>query len=129
METPQNLWPSEIGQLIIVPKTVLVQQANFFNERTKNQLVAKVDSHTVVDYFQRRTIEHHFDIKAPSIGNYTFTLFTATHSMELYPVQLWSDLLKQSWEAGNEDQLLLAMKEIFNDIKTITAINGLLAQL
>lgn len=87
MTTSKNLWSDEIGHATIkVPKTILVEQANYFNEMTKNRLVAKVHSKHVLNKEGDNVIAHDFDIVSPFLGNYTFTLFSVIHGINMYPI-------------------------------------------
>ena len=125
----ENFWPAEIGtQKMMVPKTILVEQANFFNERMKNQLVAKVISRHTRSNEMGDQIMHEFDITVPSLGNYSFTLFKAIHDISIYPVSIYFELEDAAILDLDEGQLGEALKNVFSSKKTITTINGLLAQ-
>jgi len=129
MTTSKNLWPNEIGRATTkVPKTILVEQANYFNEMTKNRLVAKVHSKHILNNKGENVIVHDFDIVSPSLGNYTFTLFSVKHTVEVYPVYVASNLDEFTFADIQEDKFEETLSAIMNSKKTVDAINGLLAQ-
>jgi len=111
-----------------VPKTILVEQANYFNEMTKNRLVAKVHSKHILNNKGENVIVHDFDIVSPSLGNYTFTLFSVKHTVEVYPVYVASNLDEFTFADIQEDKFEETLSAIMNSKKTVDAINGLLAQ-
>lgn len=124
----KNFWPSEIGtQKMVVPKTMLVEQANFFNEMTKNRLVAKVNTRRVSSRMDG--FVHEFDIVVPTLGNYTFTLFSVKHDLGIYPLEIDFDLAGTEYPKVGEKEFESTLKEILTSKKTIDTINGLMAQL
>jgi hypothetical protein len=128
MENPRNFWPELGAQKMDVPKALMVEQANFFNEMTKNVLVAKVRTRTAFE----GTISlfyHEFDISVPSLGNYTFTLFTVKHGIDLFPVEIYFDLNGDNMGEFEASEFDAALKSILTNKRTVDAINGLLAQI
>lgn len=135
MANSNNLWPKDIGkESVVVPKTILVEQAQFFNELTKNKLVAKVNSAQYTNEEGNHVLAHEFDITAPSLGNFTFTLFKAIHNLSIYPVKIEFLLEHMSgWEidkeqVSNETEFIDTLKKILSHQSTVKSINALLAQ-
>ncbi len=131
MTTSKNFWSDKIGQADMkVPKTILVEQANYFNDMTKNKLVAKVNStHSINSKDFDGTIIHEFDIVSPSLGNYTFTLFTVGHDIDMYPLSISFNIGESHFfEVVTEEEFEKALSKIMTHKSTVNAINGLLAQ-
>ncbi len=129
MTTSKNLWSDEIGQATLkVPKTILSEQATYFNEMTKNKLVAKINSkHSL--YSGENVIVHDFDIVSPSLGNYTFTLFSVRHKIQMYPMSINFSLSEEDvFTVNNEEEFEDILSKIMTHKSTVNAINGLLAQ-
>lgn len=83
----KNLWPDfEVGK-IKNPKTILVEQANFLGEQTKNILNANVSTGTIGA--DSKTIVNIFEIIAPMLDNYKYQLFNIRHGVLFYPLSLF----------------------------------------
>jgi len=130
MTTSKNLWSEKIGRADMkVPKTILVEQANYFNEMTKNKLVAKVNSNHSMSRMGENSIIHDFDIVSPSLGNYTFTLFSVRHKIQMYPMAINFTLSEDDvFTVNNEEEFENMLSKIMTHKSTVNAINGLLAQ-
>jgi len=129
MSNSKNLWSKRIGQETVkAPKTFMVEQANYFNEMTKNKLVAKVES------YQRKRGEknylvHEFDITSPTLGNYNFTLFYIEHDISMFPLTLRFSLVDHNpISVNSQSNFEESLEGLMNHKDTINAINGLLAQ-
>ncbi|KPA09970.1 hypothetical protein MHK_009824, partial [Candidatus Magnetomorum sp. HK-1] len=84
----ENLWPDEVGTTTIVsPVAILREQAELLGEKMKNIVAAEVSS------FDSSTdsIIYHFYIVAPTLGNYRYRLFTVSHNVTLYPLEIYVD--------------------------------------
>jgi hypothetical protein len=123
MSINDNLWPDIPSTDIVTPKSILVRQANFLGEKTKNVVLGEVTSAGLSD---NKTIQHLFWVVAPALSNYKYILFTLRHGIELYPLVLtYKD---NNLKIENEEDLLNHLKDIFNDESTIKMINALVAQ-
>lgn len=136
MTATKNLWSEDLlskGQDVILPVTILKQQAAYLNEMTKNIVVANI-------YTKRIDIGERFDepetglmhtlrIVAPAIGNYYFDLLRITQvQLFPYPLQLFAPLTEYRYEVNTPEELENTLKLVFNDKKTISAIQSLIHQ-
>jgi hypothetical protein len=122
---PKSLWPDTIGTVEEVPPVaILKQQAALLGEKTKNIVIAEVDSKAGYNNFYDV-----FYLVAPALDNYSFELFKVSRSIEnFYPVTISSDTLIYDNQITSEAQLLKALENIFSNSKTVKIIQSMLAQ-
>jgi hypothetical protein len=125
-----NLWPENIGTTnIVMPKRILEQQADFLSMMTKNRIVANVEtSQGRMQKNDENVMIHEFNVNAPSMGNYQFTLLRVIHNFNIYPLRVYDALAEESTEVDTEPQLLETLAVIFASRKTQNAINAIIAQ-
>ena len=130
MSDIQNLWPNNFGNVnIVFPKEVLVKQARYLTEMTKNLLVAEVVSHQGnMAKTNENVIVHELIITAPAMGNYQFTLLRLIHNLGIYPLRVYDALMDTSTNVENEEELLGTLSAIFTTKKTQNAINSMIIQ-
>jgi hypothetical protein len=121
----QDLWPTEIGEYPHVsPVSILKQQASRLGSRTRNRVYARVESVAAGDEFV-----HQFIIVANAL-NYESPLFTVTHGIDFYPLQMDVDgcggVLPT---AASEQEFIGVLEDLFHSERTTRRINSLLAQL
>ena len=131
-----NLWPADIlNNRVSLPKTILLEQANYLSEMSKNIIVGEVKSLPLLDLSKftgtqsstRRQISHEFVLRAPSVGNYSFTLFNISHDLvHVYPVSLQYEFT--SYNLQNQEELKDKLRDIFNHAKTREIISYLISQ-
>ena len=81
-----DLWAEDIvTETVRTPVAILREQASLLGKKTQNVILAEVDSDV------SREFKHNFNIKVPALGYYSYTLFTITHSIELYPLKAYLD--------------------------------------
>lgn len=122
-----DLWPTDIGkQRIKTPAAILRQQASLLGKRTNNLVEAKVETRALGTQFF-----HDFVIEAPPLGNYKYKLFTLSHSVELYPIEIVSAPSGHVSldEIRSERDLLEWLKAILNLDETKRIVNGLLSEI
>jgi len=96
---------------------------------TKNKLVGKVYSKSFKNSGEESAIVHDFDIVSPSLGNYTFTLFSVRHKIHMYPMSINFTLSEDDvFTVNNEAEFEDILSKIMTHKSTVDAINGLLAQ-
>jgi hypothetical protein len=122
-----DLWPDDILFLEQrAPVTILKDQAFALGKRTQNIVIADVRSHQ--DVMGTRKFEHSFVIRAPSL-NYEYQLFSVTHDIELYPVQLFFEDFKEGRAfAGSEREFLRLLQEVLSSDKTRKVVAAIYAQ-
>jgi len=131
MTTSKNLWSDQIGVVIedTIPKIILVEQANYLSEMTNDKLVGEVRSKSLKSGASESMIVHDFDIVSPSLGNYTFTLFSVKHKIQMYPMAINFALSEDDvFTVNNEEEFENMLSKIMTHKSTVKAINGLLAQ-
>lgn len=137
MSEIQNLWPEKLFEKldVLLPVAVLQQQAKYFNDSTKNIIVASVETSTV-SIVQNKNINetkpgiiHALKITAPAIGNYTFELVRLIQGQALpYPIKVVSPLTDQKFEALDSKELENVLSMIFNSREIIATIQSLMLQ-
>lgn len=123
MTATENLWPKILlNEVEKSPKSILNEQAKFLSDSTKNILNAVV----VTIGYNDGNIEHTFDIIAPSLNGYRYSLMTISQQgFQLYPCNLHS---KKTYAISNENDLLKKLKEIFSSDETKKIIYALISQ-
>ena len=84
-----DLWAEDIViETFRTPVAILREQASLLGQKTQNLVLAEVDSSLGSNF------QHRFNITAPALGSYSYRLFTVSHPMDLYPlnVDLDSDI-------------------------------------
>ncbi len=150
-DTELDLWPdaTELAKTSVEPPlTLLRQQAALIGEKTKNLIIGEVITRRVPlqnpvyaldiypfkpkppDEYSTKQIEHHFVLSSPALDDYCFTLFSARHAMNLYPVLLFCTLddNEAKVECKTEEELKEGLSVIFHNESTLKVIQGLLAQ-
>lgn len=144
----ENLWPSDILTIDIVPPVALLrQQATQLGQITQNILVGFVETMQRTDEETSETVynnlTHTLYIVAPALGNYRYKLITIIHSVDdLYPVHVIYDAankydppkstMTQDMSLGgsleNEDQLIQRLRKTFHHEQTKKVMQSLIAQ-
>lgn len=74
---------------------------------------------------------HSFILVAPALGHYRYLLFRVLHKLDIYPVQIKTDLetkqIRPQYTADTEDIFIDQLKEVFSSEKTRKIIDTLLA--
>lgn len=136
MQNLENLWPSSLGQLDIIPPVqILSQQAEYFNAMMQNVLQASVLSYAAPVFnpgsaAQSEVLVHDFEVKMPVLGNYSVILIKMTHDpLKLYPVVVEDKIAaKQYAGIDSEEMLIRTFKDIFNSPEMNRTISALLVQ-
>ena len=120
--TIENLWPEfATDDVIRSPKIILREQASFLGKRTKNILTGNIRTESWKNQFS-----HSFQIVAPNLNNYTYTLFTIVEEDIFgFPCKFQSE---SSFSIKSEEELLERLKVIFSSEETKKVINSLLSQ-
>lgn len=143
-----DLWAEDIAETVIkTPVAILKEQASLLGKKTQNIVVGEVISTQA----QSEKIRHRFNVVAPALGNYSFELFSISHNMDLYPLEISIDekiytelssgetaisklidqQKKKSWHtvsADSEDMLVEFLGGILKSNRTKHVVQALLAQ-
>lgn len=135
-----DLWPKDIARTAMrAPVAILREQAARLEEKTQHLVKAEVlTSGLDSQYISSRAVfAHYFYLLAPAL-DYRFLLFTATHAIDLYPVDfdldedLAKELLpkngKETLSAQTEDELVKILGKVLNSGKAKRVVHALLAQ-
>jgi hypothetical protein len=122
----KNLW-GDLPKIddIKPPVTILKEQALGLEKLTKGILTAEVSVSRLYS-----TIHLDFRLVAPALSGYEYSLASAEHSIEMYPVKLiptWGTYSDQI-DCGTPDEFEEALAQIFTDTRTRRVIQSLLAQ-
>lgn len=122
-----NLWPSLAPiDNIVTPKRILQEQGIYLEKTSSNFLKVKINSFTEED---RMKFSHKFEIIAPFLSDYSFTLLKVTHDILLYPLTINFVLVSEEYPPiGNEDKFKQTLRDIFSNDRTTEVIRNLLAQ-
>lgn len=124
MTTTDNLWPKfSLDEVITSPKTILNEQAEFLAKGTKNLLTASIK----IETFSDSSIVYFFEIVAPNLNNYKYTLFSLFQKdIFFYPCVLIRNA--ERYTINDENHLIVSLKEVFSSELTKKIINSLIAQ-
>ena len=131
--TSVDFWPTDFGTIDLVPPvTILREQATILGHKTKNILEGYVLTSTTnnIAFSTGGKIRgtdgftHEFRLKAKALNDYTYSLFTAMHSITLYPVIVRTDTF---YECGNQAEFEEALRHVFASDETKRVIQALLA--
>ena len=135
MSEIKNLWSKDLlkDDDSLLPVTILQEQARYLNEMTKNIVIAKVSTQQIALSSKinetKRGILHSLQIVAPAIGNYDFELVRVVQEQLLpYPLKVSSPLTEERYGANNSKDLEDALVLVFNNPKTIAALQSLIMQ-
>ncbi len=129
-----DLWPPDIGSTRRrAPVDILREQATLLSEKTDGLVTADVNFLKVPRFEVGRVggeFRFDFEILAPRLNHYSFTLFSTYNSSSLYPVRVEYDEFEGgSATAQSEKELMALLSEIFSSKATRDMISGIRAQI
>jgi hypothetical protein len=119
----ENLWPQIDPIKIITPKALMIEQASFLAESTKQIIKGEILTNPTGVNDQ---IILDFRIVAPALNNYKITIFQVQHGVLLYPLTVTFE--KVTTKAESEKAFKDLMKEIFNSETTKKLVTSLYSQ-
>jgi len=132
MSNIQNLWPQDFENVeIVMPKTILIQQAEFLGETTQQVVKGEVATNQVVNNndLSDMGVIHELNIVAPALQNYKFTLIKVLHNMrQVYPLTLFYKIKDVKVKISSEAEFIDKLGELFSDPETVKIIRTLIAQ-
>ena len=150
-----DLWPEDIGHgaETVTPLSLLKEQAAALGRKTKNVVMGKVlPAEGFFSNLPPGWFEYVFNIVAPVLGDYSYSLLAIAHPVDFYPVRISAgeDLLdglsredkpqlltKKSLlkkpvpaiiQADSQESLETALRLLFNSAKTKKVIQAIIAQ-
>ena len=121
-----NLW-GKLPQVNIMetPLSILKIQAQKLSEISSGQLVGEVVVRSqAIENFVADLL-----IKAPTLGGYTIGLLTIQYGLDMYPVNVINRLTQLTEVGSDSESYLRALKDIFQDQKTVDVLSSLLLQI
>jgi hypothetical protein len=135
----ENLWPEDITTSVDLntPVELLQQQASYLGEMTKNELKGIVGNSDAL--FDKGEFKYEFYINAPTLGNYSYKLFSISHDIDLYPVNIFleNEMIKEilgdrytsnikAIKCSNEAHFIGTLGRVFAAKRTRNIITSLL---
>ncbi len=137
-----DLWPTDLPSesITVTPVAILRQQATLLGNKTKNIVEARIKPPMTT--LPDGKFYYRFDIMAPCIGDYFYSLFTIFYSIDFYPVtfdigmvvlediaeNLGCELDKVKVIANTEEEFIEIAKTVFATNKTRQVVEAILAQ-
>ncbi|MEX2174493.1 MAG: hypothetical protein WD872_09030 [Pirellulaceae bacterium] len=131
-----EFWPPNLTAAIEPPVTILKKAAAELSVRTNQVLEGRVQSSParIGPGSLPKFFEISFQVRAPSLSNYTVELFSVQHDSRLYPVTFAGDAVEEVVEDGDQLQAQ-SDRELTDRLRVLLAtahvrkvISGLLAQ-
>jgi hypothetical protein len=113
--------------------SILKEQADFLKSLTKNALDVELERITLSSK-KKYKMATNFNIVAPSLDYYKYTLFTVYHSPEKdFPIAIEWDDRKELFDdfyatCNNKDEFIEKLKSILSDGATVSVIKSLYAK-
>ena len=127
-----DLWPEDISHEtdLVMPVTILREQAAALTQRTKGIIEAEVKS--LKPQVNNDQIVHEFMLIAPSLDGYAHELFYVTHRMNGYPISVYFGEntygQRQKETASDQKSFMDILRIIFSSASTKDVIQALIAQ-
>lgn len=129
-------WPPNLTAPIEAPVTILKKAAAELSARTNNVLEGRVQSSPtrIGPGSLPKFFEISFQVRAPSLNNYTVELFSVQHDSRLYPVIFAGDAVEELVEDGEQLQaqsdreLTDRLRDLLATAHVRKVVSGLLAQ-
>lgn len=113
-----DLWPKDLGfQKVRTPAVILREQAVRLAEKTNRMVQAEVRQAPNRDLF-----EYDFNLCTPAAGSYRFRLFTIQYNLQMYPVQILSEVDGAPKTARDEEEFMRVVAQILASDETRRAI-------
>jgi len=112
------------GAAVRTPATVLKEFGDALSENTNYRIKGKV----VTTSIGTGDMVHIFAVNVPAM-DFLYEVFAASHSpVELYPLKLYGNLLRQEVSVASEEELVQQVGAVFQSDAFKNLISSLLAQ-
>lgn len=120
-----DLWPAELGVSNITPPvSIMREQADLLTKKTQAKLEGRV-----VSSRDKQNFIHKFFILAPALDDYSYALFSITHPIDYYPLELFFYPLDQEKRCADEAEFINVVKGLLAHARTKVVISAILAQI
>ena len=122
--TVNNLWGdlSEVER-VVTPKEILLEQANVLTQATKGVLVGQVSNNNKSDGFS-----YDLEVCVPALNNYTYTILTVQHQIELYPLRIITNGGGRYMNCASEEEFTSALMNVLSSKEVKRVLSSLLSQ-
>jgi len=131
MTNTNNLWPSMSLEGTTTPRSILIEQAQYLSNTTKNVLKGDIERLNIPND-NDNYLSFRFNIIAPALNDYLYHLFSIKYSLlNMYPVTIESkrsDYTSVTSVYKTEDEFKQRLKEIFKSPTTTKILESLYAQ-
>ena|SRR5438132_3219006 len=119
-----DLWPDDFGKASDVPPiAILKEQADLLAKKTKGEILGEITTVTA-----GANLSHHFMLVVPRMENYRYHLLTVTHSVGLYPAQIFWAVTGITHSTGTEGHFIQTLKAVLTADETKRVVASLLQQ-
>jgi len=119
-----DLWPGDFGPLKVTPVAILREQAEFLTRKTEGIVRGAIHTTGAED----GGFLHTFLVQVPSLGGYTYGLFTVHHGLSFYPAKILSSPVSGDLTATSEAEFMDRLRQVLSAAPTQDVINALLSQ-
>ena len=126
----KDMWGDFQVEAIRTPVQILREQAAALGPKTRNLVVAEVDTNARAPRFsyEEKAFVHQLTLVVPSLDDYRYLLLSLTHDIELYPVRVESLANDVQIDVASEEQLNEVLQKLLSAPKTKNIISSLLGQ-
>lgn len=132
----ENLWPENIGKIkpSLTPKNILEKQGEYLENATNGYIYGRVKQQVLP--FEPNKFEFKFELVGKLLNNYTFSLLTIRHSVDIYPmtVEINSEIAKElkiekyyTYKVNSEKEFEELLVSIFKTDKLSNLIKSILS--
>ena len=126
----KDMWGDFQVEAIRTPVQILREQAAALGPKTRNLVVAEVDTSARARSFglDEKAFVHQLTLVVPSLDDYRYLLLSLSHGIELYPVQVESFANDVNMDVASEEKLNEVLQNVLSAPKTKNIISSLLGQ-
>ena len=131
----KNLWGNLAElQTVRTPRTILLEQAQYLSEETQGKLIGSVVeinhdlSRALVNPLAEKMFYIEFRIKVPALNNYTYTLFSVEHGINLYPANICVEVHPEPIVCNNEEAFEEKLQHFFQSKYVRDILGKLISQ-
>ena len=122
-----DLWPDDLGIISAKPpKAILAEQGEALSRKTQYAVRGEV----VTVRAQGNIFMHRFDLVAPALNDYRYSLFRFSHGIGLYPVTVTDCEALEGGEGtyASEAEFVEGVRYIFGAQTTLKVVSSLIIQ-
>jgi hypothetical protein len=126
MSTPKNLWGDlPLASAIRTPVVILREQASELTKLTNGILEGEI---TTTKVGGDKPFFCQFNIIAPALDRYVYSIAWMTHDIKLYPIHLVDEVNSVSYDPANEEEFMADIAKILSSTEVHRVVAALLTQ-